>query len=82
MAAAVSASRLLQSPLVRWANHILPLEYGHTGSGTTHGSGLTGSGTTTSGRHHSNIENKIDPRVDSGEPKLFSCLKVMIQLFS
>ena len=48
------------------ANYRSTLEYGHTGSGTTHGSGLAGSGTTTSGPHHSNIENKVDPRVDSG----------------
>lgn len=68
MVAAVSASHLLQSTSVSWTNDISPSEYGHTGSGTTHGSGLTGSGTTTSGPHHSNIENKIDPRVDSGKP--------------
>lgn len=67
MAAAVSASHLLQSTSASWTNDISPSEYGHTGSGTTHGGGLTGSGTTTSGPHHSNIENKIDPRVDSGK---------------
>ena len=35
------------------------------GSGTTAGSGLTGSSTSTTGPHSSNLENKMDPRVDS-----------------
>lgn len=46
---------------------------GNYGSGTTGGSGVTGSGgvvssgSTTSGPHSSNVENKLDPRVDSGK---------------
>lgn len=77
MAAAVSASRLLQSTSDLWTNDISPSEYGHTGSSTTHGSGLTGSGTTTSGPHHSNIENKIDPRVDSGKSNFSqACIEI------
>ncbi|KAL8822207.1 MAG: hypothetical protein Q9191_007054 [Dirinaria sp. TL-2023a] len=43
---------------------------GATGAGTGYGSGTTGTGTgygshTTSGPHSSNLENKVDPRVDS-----------------
>lgn len=37
-------------------------EHGVTGSG-----GPIGSGSTTSGPHSSNMENKLDPRVDSGK---------------
>ena len=46
---------------------------GNYGSGTTGGSGVSGSGgvigshSTTSGPHSSNVENKLDPRVDSGK---------------
>lgn len=58
-----SSPAIISGPM---ADHRSPLEYGHTGSGTSHGSGLAGSGTTTTGPHHSNIENKVDPRVDSG----------------
>lgn len=58
-----SSPATLSGPLANYCSH---LEYGHNTSGTTHGSGFAGSGTTTSGPHHSNIENKVDPRVDSG----------------
>lgn len=66
MVAAVCAFCVFATFSGLMANYCSTLEYGHTGSGTTHGSGLAGSGTTTSGPHHSNIENKVDPRVDSG----------------
>lgn len=66
MAAAVSASHLLQSTSASWTNDISSSEYGHTGSGTTHGTGYGSTGThNTAGPHSSNLANKADPRVDS-----------------